>query len=435
MANDRPKDLQKLFDKRDNLIGAIKFHAKKIDEITDDQQIEAFSRLCAFENAFEKFTAASDSLEDHEDFCYSDLTIKNEDIVDIFIKRSAKLRMITKELHDSSLLNSTANARPVNPSIEVKLPQITIPTFDGNYEEWTSFHDAFVSLVDSNTNLSDVNKMHYLRSCLKGDALKVIHRLPVTEANYKIACKQLIERFQHKRIITNKCLNSLINQPAMQTRNASELRSLTDTVKESLQCIESLDIMTDEWNPFVIFIAQSKMDTVTRGEWEEYLGGSTTIPKMKILYTFLETQFRILDGSNINQSSVNNTNFHPAASTSSQNETRANLNENFRYQQTDICLVCSDNHWVLNCPKFHAWTPVQRKNFAIQNGICIVCLHVHDTDKCKSTYRCKKCNGPHSFKLHTENDDLPHVSSQVSTLLSDYGKHGHREDTHNSRAM
>lgn len=440
---EKPRDLQKLFDKRDNLIAAVKFHANKVNAIQDDQAIEALSRLFALENAYEKFVKASDALENHPEFLYSDLVVKNEDIDDIFITKGAKLRMISKDLQDTSLFNSTAHPKPANGQIEVKLPQIVLPTFSGEYDEWTTFSDAFMSLVDNNTILSDNNKMHYLRSSLKGDALKVIGRLPVTDANYKIALKLLTDRFQNKRSIVNKCLSILMNQPEMKTRSAAEIRSLIDTTKESLDCVETLKISVDEWSPFVVFILQSKMEPITREAWETYLGASKEVPKLKLLYVFLETQFGIVESSSVdlklncnsnnanlivNSSTANvnmNANIQPTVSTPAhsayQNKNRASINANSKNQQNrvDTCLVCSENYWILNCAKFLSWTPVQRKSYAMQNKICIICLHVHEKDQCKSTYRCKKCEGPHSFKLHTEYDDIAHSSTIVATLQSD----------------
>lgn len=171
----RTREYQKLLDKRDNAIRAIKFHDSKIAAIADDNQIEALSRLHAIENAFEKFTAACDCMENIEEFLYSDLTIPNEDIVDIYITASAKLKLKSKDLLYTSLLNTTTSA----PAIEVKLPRIELPTFDGNYEEWTAFYDAFISLIHNNSNLSNVNKMHYLRSSLQGTAFAMISRLKV----------------------------------------------------------------------------------------------------------------------------------------------------------------------------------------------------------------------------------------------------------------
>lgn len=69
---------------------------------------------------------------------------------------------------------------------------------------------------------------------------------------------------------------------------------------------------------------ESKMDDETREEWEKYLGGATTIPKYEIMKTFLETQFRILDGSSVNMSRNNNNEAHfkPGALPNSNNASR-----------------------------------------------------------------------------------------------------------------
>lgn len=52
----------------------------------------------------------------------------------------------------------------------------------------------------------------------------------------------------------------------MRQRNGNEIRSLIDTTKEALQSIETLHVMIDDWDPFVVFIVQSKMDEKTRIE-------------------------------------------------------------------------------------------------------------------------------------------------------------------------
>lgn len=417
---EKSKEYQKLLDKRENAIRALKFHENKIAAITDEQQLEALSRLNAIENAYEKFTAACDSIENLDEFIYSDLTIPNEDIVDLYITSSAKLKLISKDLLESSLLNSTTHSRPSTTAFEVKLPQLQIPTFSGEYEEWNAFYDAFTSLVDTNIGLSDVNKMHYLRSSLKGTALKSISRLPVTDANYKIAIKTLLERFQNKRVIINSCLKTFISQSEMKTRNSFEIRSLIDTTKESLQCIDTLNVPIDEWSPFIVFIVQTKMDEKTRVEWEDYLGGATEIPKYNILMKFLETQFRILEGSNDNRNEneqVNNIQQVTLTNTNNQqrqNKTQANQNTNFQSNKNEKCKLCSENHWILQCSQFLDWTPIQRKNYALQNNICIVCLHSHEKGQCRSKYKCKKCNGAHSFRLHVDDDAVPNTSN-IST--------------------
>ncbi|XP_072764624.1 uncharacterized protein [Anoplolepis gracilipes] len=87
----------------------------------------------------------------------------------------------------------------VRPS--VKLPNIDLPKFDGSYERWIPFRDLFESLIDSNAALPNVQKLHYLRSALAGEAAKVINALEITNDNYTLAWNLLKKRYENKRLI------------------------------------------------------------------------------------------------------------------------------------------------------------------------------------------------------------------------------------------
>lgn len=72
---------------------------------------------------------------------------------------TTKLKSLCKE-HDNSVQLNSKEA-PLRNEQEVKLPRINIPTFNGKYEEWVAFYDAFHSLVDM-SSMSDVGKFHQL---------------------------------------------------------------------------------------------------------------------------------------------------------------------------------------------------------------------------------------------------------------------------------
>ncbi|KAK2575354.1 hypothetical protein KPH14_000827 [Odynerus spinipes] len=69
----------------------------------------------------------------------------------------------------------------------VKLSIITLPNFDGSYDNWIKFRVTFESLIHNNACLTDIQKFHYLDAALKGDAARVIKSLGVSSANYVIA--------------------------------------------------------------------------------------------------------------------------------------------------------------------------------------------------------------------------------------------------------
>ena len=52
----------------------------------------------------------------------------------------------------------------------VRLPILEIPTFSGDRLKWTEFWDTFEASVDTNTNISDIEKLNYL--CVWYPAIK-----------------------------------------------------------------------------------------------------------------------------------------------------------------------------------------------------------------------------------------------------------------------
>lgn len=157
------------------------------------------------------------------------------------------------------------------------------------------------------------------------------------------------------------------------------------------------------------------------------MGGATTLPRFESLLTFLETQFRILDCSIARTSQSNQLELHSEPkkvekmnqnnNKSYQNASRTNNNTNAdnSKKNSENCLLCSDSHWILYCQKFNDWTPIQRRYFAVEKKMCFVCLHIHEKDQCRSNYRCKKCKGAHSFKLHID-DETPSTSTIFAAM-------------------
>jgi len=59
-------------------------------------------------------------------------------------------------------------------SPKTSLPRIKLQAFSGAYEDWPLFRDLFLSVVGENSSISNVERFHYLRSCLQGPAEKLI---------------------------------------------------------------------------------------------------------------------------------------------------------------------------------------------------------------------------------------------------------------------
>ena len=77
----------------------------------------------------------------------------------------------------------------------VKLPKLVVKTFSGDPLEWVTFKETFEATVDSNINLSDIEKFTYLQGFLIDAAGQCIKGFPLTGDNYEKAWLLLKERY------------------------------------------------------------------------------------------------------------------------------------------------------------------------------------------------------------------------------------------------
>jgi len=75
-----------------------------------------------------------------------------------------------------------------------------LPIFTGKYEEWHSFFNTFNSLIHSNTSLNNIQKFHYLKSSVEGEAAETIASLEISEVHYNDAWSRLKDRYDNERV-------------------------------------------------------------------------------------------------------------------------------------------------------------------------------------------------------------------------------------------
>jgi len=100
------------------------------------------------------------------------------------------------------------------------LPRIQLPIFTGKYEDWPAFRDLFQSLIGKDKSTKPVEKLHYLKSCVKGEADLLIRNLTTTEANYR-AWKTLGNYYKNKRLLICAYLANFLALPKMKSESAS----------------------------------------------------------------------------------------------------------------------------------------------------------------------------------------------------------------------
>jgi len=98
-----------------------------------------------------------------------------------------------------------------------RLPEIPLPTYDGDLRDWITFRDSFTTLLNKFPNLSDIDKMYYLVGSLKGVAAEAVRGIgiPLSSDNYNLVWSTLTDRFNRPRLVSTSLVNNLLNATAM----------------------------------------------------------------------------------------------------------------------------------------------------------------------------------------------------------------------------
>ena len=110
----------------------------------------------------------------------------------------------------------------------VHLPKIHLPIFSGRLEDWETFRDLFRSMIHLHPALSSVQKLHYLKTSIEGEAKDALEGLPLIDANYATAWGLLLKRYEHKRRLTHFHMDRLAYASPLTMESAAGLRSMLD---------------------------------------------------------------------------------------------------------------------------------------------------------------------------------------------------------------
>uniref|UniRef100_A0A182W811 Ty3 transposon capsid-like protein domain-containing protein n=1 Tax=Anopheles minimus TaxID=112268 RepID=A0A182W811_9DIPT len=155
-----------------------------------------------------------------------------------------------------------------NGAQHMRLPKISKPELSGRYEDWLDFHDLFVSLVHNNKGISGIQKMCYMRSSLKGEALKVIDTFPSCEASYEVAWETLNKRYNNKYVLIKQHVNALINWPKLKAKSTEAIHALVDGFDRNTKLLAQLGEDASGYGMLLTQLLVSKLDEETKHDWE-----------------------------------------------------------------------------------------------------------------------------------------------------------------------
>lgn len=120
-----------------------------------------------------------------------------------------------------------------------RLPKLTLPTFSRDPLKFQKLWDSFEAAIHNNEGLTGVQKLHYLRAQLTGDAAHVIDNFPFNDSNYINCVTLLKDRFGQSYRLANAHMDALMNLPRP-VNSLSSLQTFHDKVESHMRALASL---------------------------------------------------------------------------------------------------------------------------------------------------------------------------------------------------
>ncbi|XP_055589846.1 uncharacterized protein LOC129742027 [Uranotaenia lowii] len=279
-------------------------------------------------------------------------------------------------------------------SSQIRLPDVKLPVFNGTLENWLNFHDLFISLVHSSSELSNIQKFYYLRSSLTGDALKLIQTITISANNYPVAWNLLIDHFQNPSRLKQAYVDSLFEFVPLRKESASDLHSLVERFEANVRILKQLGEKTEFWDVLLIRMLSIRLDPTTRRDWEEFSTNHEAIT-FPDLVSFLQRRVTVLQ-------SVGNVHLDTSSIPASKKPgPRSTIISNGATQfSSRQCYACSEHHPLYQCPTFSKMTIEDKDKLVRRQQLCRNCLRKgHQSRTCQSKSSCRKCRGRHHSQL------------------------------------
>ncbi|XP_051161128.1 uncharacterized protein LOC127281454 [Leptopilina boulardi] len=308
-------------------------------------------------------------------------------------------------INNHELNSNSENGRISNASSNykrLKLPQAVLPTFSGKIEEWLSFKDTFTTMIHKRDDITNVEKLQYLKSVLKDEALRKVQVFSFTEENYERAWKLLQKSYEDKRTLISQHLNLLLRLPSQDKESYQGLIALADESQQHLQSLESLGVnVTHE---IVVAIIEEKLHKSTLEKWDESIKNGE-FPRLEDM-----TDFLYRTAARISKRKLNNDNTDKDSSSNKKRKLESKKLALVTSTSSKQCPLCKESHPLFKCNKFLNLTPNERFKVVKEAKLCVNCLRNHKAKDCKFG-SCKKCNNRHNTLLHfTKSDENQNLS-------------------------
>uniref|UniRef100_A0A1B0D838 Uncharacterized protein n=1 Tax=Phlebotomus papatasi TaxID=29031 RepID=A0A1B0D838_PHLPP len=265
----------------------------------------------------------------------------------------------------STAMSSVSMDRPQRELHTNKLPTLEVPNFSGDHTQWLHFKGMFLSIVHNNRQLSNIQKLQYLKSYVSGNALKLIENVPLSDQNYESAWGLLQSQFDDAFTVVHHEIEKFCRIPAITTPDVSSFTGLYATVVSVLDSLDGLKATSRD--PWVIYLLLTKLDSETKALWSRDIAAQA--PTLDKFLDFLSMRLKSLKlcqptPATESDKTIKNTSskpFRPRLSLAAVTSDAASI-PCFGCQKTD--------HRLFRCPQFFEMSPSDRLNLIRRHNLC-----------------------------------------------------------------
>ena len=292
----------------------------KLDEMEIEDLTDTRSQLSEFEKSLYQFTTDTDSLSpDLEDadgdkwndaisYYFDKIKTTQDTLAQLITKRRRDLareikeREIEREHKRSQKIEvqNSQHRKEINkqlhkfktPSEEnepktVKLPSLSIPTFNGNPTKWKSYWQQLEATIHNSKKLDDQLRMQYLlKSLTTKKAKDAIEGMNAVAEAYPEAVAALKNRFDRPQVIHRAHVRAILNIKPMKDGSSKELTKLYDTLQHHLRSLKAMEQLASK--RFMTALGECKLENLTIVEWQKSTQTEKDVPGYEKSLEFLD---------------------------------------------------------------------------------------------------------------------------------------------------
>ena len=375
-----------------------------------DESMLLRRKVAAVERKLEMLEKRINSQGKDENLMQSNQYLKLEKSVETLLQIHAETQQQTGELLRQVATKAVDKSNRENLSSAIRLPKLEMSTFDGNVMLFQEFWDMFTAAIHTNKNLSDTEKLTYLKESVVGKAREVLQGLSITAPNYRVAVELLTERFGDKQTAINAHYAKMLALSVTDNQTTS-LRDFYDEIEKHMRALAAVG--EDISQPIFISLITSKLPKQTMLQLEMKRGKEPW--SVKLLRESLSNYVSAKEATDRQSVSVSKHNDQERARTGTsgaRHETSSaqSLVLNAKVHKPPKCWYCQESHFTDECKKFFSLESRKQK----VQGKCFICLREgHIAPSCPDPWGCFHCKK----KTHHRSLCPTKFSSNITTSL------------------